>query len=577
MRAAAVIGCCFLIGGAAAQCTNYQITVTGGTFPLEIDWEFVDGGGGTWASGGAPATQTVCLTAGCYSMYMFDSFGDGWNGATWTVQQLPAMTTVASGTLTNGVFGTVQVNIGGGCGGPCSNHTLTVSGGTFPAEVSWNLIGATGVIATGFAPWTVSLCVDTGCYYMDMYDSFGDGWNGATWSLINSLGAVVAGGTLSSGSQGQSYFAVGVNPVNCGPPPAVTASDCADAVNICTNYTWAVDPNGIGALNEIPPLGSIGNPDFLAADLVPSPWGTDNYGCLRNNELNSTWMIINVSGGGSLEFTFGGFGTQAGFYDWIMYPYTSTTCTAVMANTVAPVRCNWNGSTTGGTGLASALPPGGNALNYEPPLMVTAGQQYLICFSNWSSVTTTVPLEFGGTATVSCDPFILPVELLAFQATATAAGVRLNWTTATESDVQHFVVERAPDAVQWVPLTTVDAVGQSNSTVNYAWTDRMPLTGTNYYRITSVDLDGSATSSAIESVEWAEAPDLVHPNPSTGIFRVANHGGTVRVTDATGRAVPCRVEAGDAMFAVVTVDRPGLFSVCAGDGRTMRCERVLVE
>ena len=76
-------------------------------------------------------------------------------------------------------------------------------------------------------------------------------------------------------------------------------------MNICTNYNWSIDPNGIGSVNEIPPLGSIGNPNLIP-DLVPSAWGSDNWGCLRNNELNSTWMIINISGGGSLEFTFGG-------------------------------------------------------------------------------------------------------------------------------------------------------------------------------------------------------------------------------------------------------------------------------
>src|SRR5262245_21437266 len=130
MRAAVVIGCgVLLISGASAQCINYQVVVTSGTFPLEIDWELMDAGGTTWASGGAPTTQPTCLTAGCYTMYMFDSFGDGWNGATWTVVQLPGMSTVATGSLSNGVFGTVQVNIGGGCGGPCSNYTLGITAG----------------------------------------------------------------------------------------------------------------------------------------------------------------------------------------------------------------------------------------------------------------------------------------------------------------------------------------------------------------------------------------------------------------------------------------------------------------
>lgn len=575
MRTALLIGGLALSATVArAQCTNFQFTITSGTFPLEIDWEFIDGMGNVWTWGGAPNTQTVCLPADCYTMYLYDSFGDGWNGATWTIQQLPAMTTVASGTLTNGVFGTMQVNISGGCGGgPCDPYTLSVTSGGFPTEISWNLIGGSGIISTGYAPTSVSLCIDTGCYMMDMYDTFGDGWNGATWSLIDGLGATVASGTLASGSQGQVYFALGVPAAGCAPPAAVTASDCNVAVNICTNYSWAIDPNGIGSLNEVPPLGSLGNPDFMAGDFINSPWGTDNYGCLRANELNSTWMIVNISGSGSLEFTFGGFGTQSGFYDWIMYPYGPGTCAAVMANTVAPVRCNWNGSTTGGTGLASVTPPGGNALNYEPPLMVLAGQQYLICFSNWSSVTTTVPLEFGGTATVSCDPFILPAELLGVQAVVSPAGIDLRWSTGTESNVSHFVVERSLDNWHWTPLGQVAAVGNSQSQRDYAWLDATPAPGTDYYRIAVVDNDGSLERSETVSARWQPSGAFIHPNPSHGMFWVESPDPNVRVLDATGRAVPFTRVASTERSQCLRVPGTGLFTVRT----TTTSERVLVE
>jgi hypothetical protein len=182
----------------------------------------------------------------------------------------------------------------------------------------------------------------------------------ARLDAVQFLGGVVQGGTLSTGTIGQAVIPLGVPAGSCGSVGPITASDCPDAVNICTNYSWAIDPNGIGAMNEIPPLGSLGNPDLWLGDAVPSAWGSDNWGCLRNNELNSTWMIVNISGSGSLEFTFGGLGTQAGFYDWIMYPYSSVTCAAVMANTVPPIRCNWNAVSFGGTGLASTVPPGGD-------------------------------------------------------------------------------------------------------------------------------------------------------------------------------------------------------------------------
>ena len=257
-----------LIGSASAQCTTYTITVGGGTFDYEIDWELVNDLGAVVASGIAPQSVAVCLPNGCYTMYMYDLFGDGWNGATFVIRLQPANTIVSSGTMVNNNFGTAQVNLGGGCGGGnCSNYTLSVTAGSFPTEVSWNLINGVLIVGTGFAPTTMSLCLDTGCFVMQLFDQFGDGWNGATWTLTNSSNVVVGSGTLATGTIGQAM--IDLSPTtSCASSSPVVASDCPQAVNICTNYAWAVDPNGSGALNEIPPLGSIGNPDLLAGDFI---------------------------------------------------------------------------------------------------------------------------------------------------------------------------------------------------------------------------------------------------------------------------------------------------------------------
>lgn len=183
---------------------------------------------------------------------------------------------------------------------------------------------------------------------------------------------------------------------DCSGSSVATAGDCTSAIDVCTNLGFQIDANGVGSTNEIPALGTVGNPSNN------NPGGSGNMGCLRVGEKNSTWMIVNVATTGNLEFNFGG-SSQAGFYDWIMYPYTQTSCNDIPNGLVAPVRCNWNGSSTGGTGLAATVPAGGSASNFEPPLPVTCGDKYIICFSNYSSSLTNVPLQFSGTATVSCN------------------------------------------------------------------------------------------------------------------------------------------------------------------------------
>jgi len=564
---------------ASAQCTNYTITVGGGLWDTEITWQLETSGGAVVASGVAPQTMSVCLPDGCYTMFMFDSFGDGWNGASFTMRVQPSNTIVASGTLSNGYTGQVLVSLGTGCGGGgCSSYTVNVTAGAYPNEISWNLVSGTLIVASGFAPSTMVVCLAPGCYVMQLFDSFGDGWNGATWSVVNNLGATVQSGTLTTGSIGQAVIPLGVPASSCATSGPVTASDCAQGVNICTNFSFQVDPNGIGSLNEIPPLGSTGNPDLLLGDLAYSTWGSDNWGCLRNNEFNSTWMIVNVSGGGSLEFTFGGLGTQAGFYDWIMYPYTTGTCTAIMANTLPPVRCNWNNSSMGGTGLASTLPPGGDAGNFEPPLTVTAGQQYVICFSNWSSVSTLVPLEFGGTATVSCNPIVLPVGLIGLEARPLGRTVELWWSTATEDNSARFVVEHTTDLLSWSDVGTLAAAGSSSTTTRYRFVHEDPAVGQQYYRLRMEDFDGLTAHSPIVDVRWHRPGPLVHPNPSTGTFTVAA-AGPLRVVDALGRDVPFLRSSVDHVRTQVMLPpgSRGLHTVIAGDGAGQVHERVVVE
>ena len=183
---------------------------------------------------------------------------------------------------------------------------------------------------------------------------------------------------------------VSINSFAGGP---ITASDCSNAVNICQNASFQIDPvTGSGSVTEFQ-TGTISNPSINPA--------SGNSGCLLSGELNPTWMIINIAGTGTLEFSFGQ-DNGIGCFDWIMWPYTANSCTQIINNQLAPIRCNWNGACEGFTGISTPPPPGGDASNFEPELNVTAGQQYLICLSNFSSQVTNLPLNFFGTANVSC-------------------------------------------------------------------------------------------------------------------------------------------------------------------------------
>ncbi|HHZ64711.1 MAG TPA: PKD domain-containing protein [Flavobacteriales bacterium] len=274
--------------------------------------------------------------------------------------------------------------------------------------------------------------------------------------------------TISSSTGGDGTFNVCITSIEI---PPISAGDCIDAVDVCTNPFFKIQPDGFGSVMEIPALGSVGNP-FNA-----NPGGSGNFGCLQAfpPETNSTWMIVTISNSGLLEFTFGGNGTQVGYYDWIMYPWNPNVCTDIPGGNYAPVRCNWNGVNFGGTGLTSTIPLGGHFSNYEPPLPVVCGEKFIICFSNWSSVSTSVPLDFYGTASVICNPPDIVVSVIPPNPTIclgesvvlTASGADIyTWTPATGlSDTTGTSVIASPTVTTTYTLRGFDGCFSGDTTV----------------------------------------------------------------------------------------------------------------
>ena len=91
-------------------------------------------------------TSGPTTSSTCYTLSMFDSFGDGWNGNTW--HWIDASGVDTTGTLAGGTFGTAQLCFtGSGC------HTFYVdTSGSFQGEVSWTITGSDGsTVVSGYA------------------------------------------------------------------------------------------------------------------------------------------------------------------------------------------------------------------------------------------------------------------------------------------------------------------------------------------------------------------------------------------------------------------------------------------
>jgi hypothetical protein len=114
-----------------------------------------------------------------------------------------------------------------------------------------------------------------------------------------------------------------------------------------------------------------------------------------------------------------------------------------------------------------------------------------------ASALTTTTVKFDGISSFSQfalgtnDP--LPIQLMAFTAIETSAGVELQWSTATETNNYGFYVERKAEGeanFTELPNSFVKGAGTTLEEQHYSWTDKEVTPGTYYYRLRQADLNG---------------------------------------------------------------------------------------
>ena len=304
-------------------------------------------------------------------------------------------------------------------------------------------------------------------------------------------------------------FAANISCGPCGGGAAATTADCDSAIQVCSATTsFPITANGFGTFDEIPLSGSTANPSINPASA--------NTGCLLSGELNSTWLVFRIQTPGALEFHFGtGANPQTGFYDWIMYDLTNGSCADIRNNAIAPVRCNWNCASSGGTGVASLAnqPALASACNYEPPINVAVNDLFVVCFSNWSNANGTVGFNFEtgtGNAGVDCSPILQAGDLYLLVDRETG-GNRLRWVTQSFADASSYLIERAIDQDDWAVLSDIDA----SSNHGFEYFDPAVAGGLARYRVAMIDDNGMMTySNEVEVALPARHGIELFPNPA---------------------------------------------------------------
>ncbi|WP_431215772.1 CARDB domain-containing protein [Puia sp. P3] len=90
----------------------------------------------------------------------------------------------------------------------------------------------------------------------------------------------------------------------------------------------------------------------------------------------------------------------------------------------------------------------------------------------------------------------LPLTLLSFTANRAGAGGLLQWSTTNDKGLSRFIIQKSADGSVYADLDSVPAISDTGSIHSYRYTDPHLLSGTNYYRLRMVDVDGRYTSVA---------------------------------------------------------------------------------
>jgi hypothetical protein len=297
----------------------------------------------------------------------------------------------------------------------------------------------------------------------------------------------------SDGTINRPGWSANLSCVPCsGGPSGTTNADCQFATPICTNASVVANSTGPGIVAEGCSTGNC-------------PAGGENY---------SNWYQVLIGSSGTLNFTITPSNLTADF-DYAVYG-PNTSCGALGL----PVRCNDSGN-PGPTGLSIiGLNTSENAAGstWCSSMNVTAGQSYFIVVDSWSPPSGGYSLNWGGTATFNCS--ILPVELVRFDALYNTGSKQtdISWSTAVESHVDRYLVERSTDGTRFSELGVVKPYQSDSRSLNtYTFADLHPLSNEiNYYRIVTVDDDGTRNLSSMQAVAFQDddANLRLVPNPA---------------------------------------------------------------
>ena len=109
---------------------------------------------------------------------------------------------------------------------------------------------------------------------------------------------------------------------------------------------------------------------------------------------------------------------------------------------------------------------------------------------------------------------ILPFRSINVSAKETGKGIDVFWNVNAEDDLVHYVIEKSRDGRSFFPADTIEINGRMN-TGKYSFSDPLPYSGLNFYRIAVRSIYDTSFHSSIVTVKFSSVSQIkLFPNPA---------------------------------------------------------------
>jgi hypothetical protein len=170
--------------------------------------------------------------------------------------------------------------------------TLSFNPGTFANEASFSITDSTGNVVINVANAVSNTfteyyaCVNTGCYQVNMFDTFGDGWDGASVSGLNVdyNGTSVGAFDMLTGFNDVAYF--GINTIGCG---TANIDSCSTSIVLVADSLVST-PNTVFVYWD-QDLTNVGSVSWSFGDGVTS---TQSYPYYYYDTIGTYTLCVNV-------------------------------------------------------------------------------------------------------------------------------------------------------------------------------------------------------------------------------------------------------------------------------------------